>query len=79
MVFIAPFMFLRVNAPPQLTGFFVMIPVTIVVCPSFSLFLQTSHTDADGEDEDDVGHRILQQDVRVLTPLVVCGGILLGR
>jgi hypothetical protein len=31
MVFIGPFLFLRINAPPQLQGFFVMIPVTIVV------------------------------------------------
>lgn len=38
MVFIAPFLFLRVNSPPQLQGFFVMIPVTIVVStPSKSL------------------------------------------
>jgi hypothetical protein len=33
MVFIGPFLFLRINSPPQLQGFFVMIPVTIVVCP----------------------------------------------
>jgi hypothetical protein len=33
MVFIGPFLFFRINAPPQLQGFFVMIPVTIVVCP----------------------------------------------
>lgn len=31
MVFLAPFLFLRINSPPQLQGFFVMIPVTIVV------------------------------------------------
>jgi hypothetical protein len=36
MVFIGPFLFLRVNSPPQLQGFFVMIPVTIVFVVGYS-------------------------------------------